>query len=52
MARRGTWEAPYLSTHEGRNTDHWPKQRVRARPCLRGTGSEAAGKAWYRLANQ
>ncbi len=52
MARRGTWEAPYLSTRDGRNTDHWPKQRVRARPCLWGTGSEAAGAAWYRLANQ
>ena len=52
MARRGTWEAPYLSTRKGRNMDPWPQQRVRARPCLRGTGSEQAGTAWYRLAKQ
>ena len=47
----GNLGGPALSTTEGR-MDPWPKPRVRARPCLRGRGSEPAGAAWYRLVNQ
>ena len=49
MARRGTWEAPHcLRMMAGTRTTGRNKGSGR----LRGTGSEQAGTAWYRLVNQ